>query len=695
MVKGDVTLTFAKIGGMVRFIRCSLHKGLTASGAEVDSDLLLEATHVLGKIEIITGSIGRLFFNCAIVPRDETWRDSSDWEYTRIGSFRGQNLNLRGDAGFRGMICDGDFFMAGCAVAGDIRFWKDDWRESFFWRFSKGLNPNVKWRREEPSSTRMLSSILGKLDLKGISAFSVDLSGLRVGGEISLADSIIKTNIRASSLWAESHTQIPPVLDHLPLRTTCGALNLTNAKCDGDADFSGLYLRRGGALSYQSFSSPFPGDQEHALLPIVLPKEGPGTIKVEWFRRNRDGGLTQRSDEVANVGWEVKKRRKTIYAIVNRREMKISRTRTNDIQEIIFCLTRKEETSLEPEVAARNFRVQGKLEFWRKDDSQNFSSFAFIEGPLDLTAAQAAHLVISGDGFDREAWSERVGNQSPEAAPRSWLSLQRANFGHLTVCEPFPFAIDFRQVRVGNWELRDAEGYPPPHDKGYETLLSRSYPFSKTIYMELVKVFRNRGDDRLALVIGDAMHDRDFDKRSEVDQALEACRGMKRLSKESRVAKADSLRTWVGGLIQAFLRPFQKSLHNLLKYGTHYFADTKPLVYLWVGLLLLSFLLFLPQGNIVAGDPFSTTPPPNWRWQKAAALALHYSAPQTQFMGDLKYFPGADRPLRWRFPSGKLVVVPWITPFGWANFMSVLNWLLLPAIVVGWINRLFRSSADH
>lgn len=134
-------------------------------------------------------------------------------------------------------------------------------------------------------------------------------------------------------------------------------------------------------------------------------------------------------------------------------------------------------------VRARSLVVKGRLLFSRPrgawEDVDHISQDpgdrhdAVVQGRVDLSVAEASHLVISGSSFQSQ--DARVG-----------IVLERGRFRRLHVIEPWPFSHDLSDVQVERWQI------PTEH---LLTFLDRSHPFRRSTYIEIERVLRNEAQD--------------------------------------------------------------------------------------------------------------------------------------------------------------------------------------------------------
>lgn len=695
-VRGSLDLASMTCTQPVVISSCAISGSLQLSGISADSEVRVSATDVRQNIEVFSGEIGSL----QITPGLSVVNGRSTWKLARFNGLLAQHLNVHGDLSCWGAECVGDFELEACTIDARCNFWRDIW-------------PRILGRGgsdiAEPNALRVCTSIKGKLDLQGLSATSVDLTNLKVAGKILLNHARIRNQIRAAG-----------AVEGTSMRTICGGLDLEDARCEGNADLSGIYVCERGAAAKQIYEAPFSQNNGKVALPLAF------DLKLENVSAIKGG-----------VKFPLKWKLQESPGI--REELLVDVADLEEVDSVDIQFASSEKATAEfPDVAARNFNVAGTLTMWRPPHDATGARFAHIEGRLDLSNASAAEAKFCGDSFDRGSWACRLrscgGNRNELDRFRPWLQFERAKFGRFSLCEPFPFSVDFGQMEVGQWDFYSADGSKTKED--YLTLLSFSDPFRRSTYLDLIRTLRDQGRDDEVVKLWDAMHDREFKRGwGFVDDECQACRQLAAPGSHGRSLLA---RAW----------------HKFKKEQTHFYANTWPLFRIWLILLAASVVVFWQAGNIVPSpeqlgenvpDPgtafplrytpyvqgsgkFAESHPADWGLVQAASLALRYHVPPIQLFLDRRWEPASNGPMMIPNPLRLLAASPvlersigcetgfqqtdryaktngrpthcsthlafgwpWPSPLTWATVMTLLNWLMVPALLYGFFARRFRS----
>lgn len=441
--------------------------------------------------------------------------------------------------------------------------------------------------------------VKGQLTLSGISASDVELEGSDVGtlqmatGEVGrlflqagLEEVAERGALRAGvrpcrvgSIWlgdvnvGKALRCIGLQVGHPEvLQSGTGGFRLQNVRCGGDLEFSRDWT--------PNFSDPPESDEDwvggHEPSPdrIGTWVDGPvvaGGVHVE-------GGLTMKNFrglgrvEIRNCtvaqnldcgarAWFVGE--ESGETTMSCRSLDLEMTRVGGDADLSGI--RVEGEGAGSWVRARSLQVQGRLLFssprgaWEgvdgisRDPEERFD--AVIEGQLDLSVAEAAHLVVSGSSFE----SRDVG---------IGISLERGRFRRLHVLEPWPFRHDLSDVRVERWQI------PTEH---LLTFLDRSHPFRRSSYIEIERVLRNEAQDAEADRVYRGMRRRAI---READAAREEPGG-RRGSRVGHLARASGSRLlgWIYG------------------WGTLYWL---PMIFVALPTFLFSWGLFSQPQNIEA-----------------------------------------------------------------------------------------------
>lgn len=317
-----------------------------------------------------------------------------------------------------------------------------------------------------------------------------------------------------------------------------------------------------------------------------------------------------------------------------------------------------------PDVSARGVKAGGMILFSPKDGKKRASGGcgAEIEGALNMPAASASRLVLSGLNFEDRGRAEK------DSEPR--IDIERSTFRRLEILYPLPKAIDLSNVVVDRWEIEGAADDVEPH----VDLLDKTQPFKTGTYAQIERAIRQEGDTALA---------------------DEIYRGMRRRwtrEKRARLAKAHS---WRRPQLRGWLSWFADVMDGrMIGFGTNPY----PLLAFVFALMLPSIAIFSQQENVVAsmdvldaaGDVpvqrlFSIHPEDfghPWGLQEAFIMTVRYHVP---IIGNAlhPHFEPTRHPVKlpsWLYLSGS----PLRSPPGsvWASSMSWANWLLWPWLLL-------------
>lgn len=317
-------------------------------------------------------------------------------------------------------------------------------------------------------------------------------------------------------------------------------------------------------------------------------------------------------------------------------------------------------------VRAHRLRVEGRLLFsaprgeWvevegiSQDPAKRFD--AVIEGSLDLSAAEASHLVVSGSSFTTE--DDSVG-----------INLERGAFRRLHVLEPWPFRHDLSDVKVERWQI------PTEHLLAF---LERSKPFRRSVYIELERVLRNEAQDAEADRVYRGMRER----------AIDEARSMPRPEK--------------GDWIAHFARTTGSRLLGwAYGWGTRYWL---PILVVALPTFLFSWGLFSVPANVEAtpialvarGVQATSGVRPadlGYRWGASDGfwLALRFHIPVVPLAARGIWEPTNDAA---RLPVGR--GDPLALPFSgesYAYAIYLLHWIVWPLFLYGLGRKVIRDRA--
>ncbi len=264
-VGGDLRLVDLKLSGTLfaelhgRF-RTWIGGSLVGSGAQINGGLELEGARLGGRIEFVSGHIGRLYANagawactdavadshleprfcaceaCGIVLQDV----SIDASVQLIG------IQLRkGMGGY----ADGSLVAHAVRLGGGLRFWRGQVSEELLRRelarvarSSVGSEDEgvVVDARTDALIAGLSAVIEGTLDLQGLRAGgTTDLTRLCVSGTIDLDNAHIEGNLRVRSEFGQPTCRVGE-----PSRRV-GGFNADIVQIDGDVDLRGLHIAHG------------------------------------------------------------------------------------------------------------------------------------------------------------------------------------------------------------------------------------------------------------------------------------------------------------------------------------------------------------------------------------------------------------------------------------------------------------------
>lgn len=332
-------------------------------------------------------------------------------------------------------------------------------------------------------------------------------------------------------------------------------------------------------------------------------------------------------------------------------------------------------------VSARRFRVAGKVLFSRPlgpdpDDFEGMSDDparrveASISGRLDLSAAEASHLVISGHSFQDEH-------------PDRGISFERGRFRRFQVVYPFPACHDPSDLTVERWEI-------PDHH--LLSFLRSSVPLRRSTYIGVERVLRNEGNDELADEVYRRLRWRVIDESRPEAEA------------KDRTAPADAgppaprPRRPVSFLLR---REVSRFLGRTIGWGTQNF---KPLVAAAL-VFPISVWVFSNEANIVpttallevtpglAADARPGDQGVGWGVRDGAWLALRFQVPVVPVLARERWEPSRD-PLRLALPGGeRALVLPWISPEDYAFAVFLAHWIIWPLFLIGITTKVIRERA--
>lgn len=350
------------------------------------------------------------------------------------------------------------------------------------------------------------------------------------------------------------------------------------------------------------------------------------------------------------------------------------------------------------------------------DDRHGQPALTRIEGHMDLSYAQLAHLVVSGCMFG----SGSANGTRPPAAKQGLL-LERAKVGKLDVrqatcpddCAPrrapelgslaYPTPICLTDVQIEVWEIEGTADRDNDEERKYIHFLANDRPFRRSTYRALENSLRNRGDDEHADALYCAMRDREWQESQE----------------HARRSAGDNKASVASKWLRATTQPFGFVAHHayrmLLQYGT----SSKSLFALVFILILLALPAYRTADNFEASLSYLTVPsnhfqpldsPPlyntgpteqNWGWADALQMALKNHVPIVPLQVRDDWQPRDQGQTVWSMGQGhcsaKLAPTPWtvclpIAPEDLFNVLQLLNWICWPIMLTFSIRRLLRQA---
>lgn len=336
-------------------------------------------------------------------------------------------------------------------------------------------------------------------------------------------------------------------------------------------------------------------------------------------------------------------------------------------------------------VLARRFRVAGKLVFSRPltGDREAFDRLsalpderieAAITGKLDLSAAEASHLVISGHSFQ-------------EDRPDRGISFERGNFRRFQVVSPFPAWHDSSDLSVERWEIPD---------RYLLRFLQKSRPLRRSTYLGVERVLRNDGNDEMADEVYRRMRWRVIEEARLETRGEASGDGARAVRDPEEARRPGPFRR----LSFLFRREVSRFLGRTIGWGTQNF---KPLL---VAALIfpLSVWVFSAPGNVIpttsllevtTGLAEDASPPDHgvdWGPGDAAWMALRYQVPVVPILARERWEPGLG-PLRLALPGGRTLVVPWLSAEDYAFTVFLVHWIIWPLFLIGVTTKVIRERA--
>ncbi len=528
--------------------------------------------------------------------------------------------------------------------------------------------------------------ITGDLGLEYIQLTGRECDGQRglliedsqIGGSLKMFGELAIVNILANDQqsYAEARDRCP--VDHRSLSATViGNIVLKRSKVGAAVDMSGVKVD--GIIDLED--SHFGGDLRFSALRC----EAQPPLTGDWNQATCEA--------------------------VNLRMAKC----TNDVDltglQVIRIKGREAETGM---IDGRYATVAGDLICF--DDRHGPPALTRIEGHMDLSYAELAHLVISGCMFDKGL----PGSTLPGTVKRGIL-LERAKVGKLDVRQSvlvhegsacpvlekgalaYPHPICLTDVQIEVWEIEGTADRDNDEEHKYIHLLANEWPFRRSTYRALETCLRNRGDDEHADALYCAMRDREWRETQAHAKKQVLSGASSRASNWARIVKL----------------PFGLLAHHafrmVMRYGT---SSTSLFI-----VVFLMFVLALPAyrtaDNFEASHSYLTVPsdhfqasdaPPmynkgpsasDWGWADALQMALKNHVPIVPLQVRDDWQPRDQGLTAWSLGQGHcsatLSPTPWtvclsIAPEDLFNALQLLNWICWPIMLTFTIRRLLRQN---
>jgi hypothetical protein len=320
-------------------------------------------------------------------------------------------------------------------------------------------------------------------------------------------------------------------------------------------------------------------------------------------------------------------------------------------------------------VLGRRLMVEGRLAFsaprggWSGEDgissdpAQRYD--AVIEGALDLSVAEAAHLVVSGSSFQ-------------EGHPGVGITLERGRFRRLQVVEPWPFRHDLSDTQVERWQI------PTEH---LLTFLERSHPFRRSSYIEIERVLRNEAQE------------------AEADRVY---RGMRRRAIREEEADGKGKGWWRRDPFGTLARTWgSRALGWVYGWGTLYWL---PMIFVALPTFLFSVGLFsnprnveaipsavLARGLTVSSDPVRPVQVgESWGVFDGMWMAIRFHVPVVPLAARGSWEPTRSQ-AELRLPD-RGVGLPFSAE-GYAFAIYLLHWIVWPLFLYGVGRKVLRDRA--
>ena len=320
-------------------------------------------------------------------------------------------------------------------------------------------------------------------------------------------------------------------------------------------------------------------------------------------------------------------------------------------------------------ILARRLVVEGRLAFsaprggWAGEEGipsdPALRHDAVVEGQLDLSVAEAGHLVLSGSSF-----------QDP--GPGVGIILERGRFRRLQVVEPWPFRHDLSDTRVERWQI------PTEHLLAF---LERSQPFRRSTYIEIERVLRNEAQE------------------AEADRVY---RGMRKRAIREEEEDRRGRRWWTRDPFGTLARTWgSRALGWVYGWGTLYWL---PMIFVALPTFLFSVGLFsnprnveaiptavLARGLTVSAEPIRPAGMgESWGVFDGMWMAIRYHVPVVPLAARGSWEPSRSQ-AELRLPR-RGVGLPFSSE-GYAFAIYLLHWIVWPLFLYGVGRKVLRDRA--
>jgi hypothetical protein len=537
-------------------------------------------------------------------------------------------------------------------------------------------------------------SIGGDLGLEYLALTGREVDGLRglviedsqIGGNLLMfgETAILQAFRRPDESYAESRARCP--IDYRNFSATViGGISLKRSKVGAAVDMSGVKVD--GAIDLED--SSFGGDLRFAAV--------------------RRSGVAGESPPAAGTDLLSRVWNPAVCEAINLRMVKC----INDVDltglVVVRTQGREAETGL---IDGRYASVAGDLICF---DEKRFGlpAFARVEGHLDLSYSQVAHLVVSGCMFGATP------GVAASSAKRG-LVLERASVGKLDVRQAhgfyddsesstaprgsraYPVPVCLTDVKVEVWQVEGTVDRDNDEERKYVNLLANDEPFRRSTYRSLENSLRNSGDDEHADALYRAMRRREW---------TEARRHAKRIA-----AGGGKLASrWRHHVEQWFGFTAHHAFRIFLQYGT----SPKSLFAVVFFLFAISLPAYRTADNFEASLSFLAVPtdhfgpgeqaprynlgplPSQWSWADALQVALKNHVPIVPLQVRDDWQPRDQGQTTWSLDQGRCsepaqkttatVCLPW-APEDVFNTLQLINWICWPILLTFYIRRLLRQS---